>query len=466
VRSAENHSCNCRRSSKEMHLTSLHPLAHETSARPAVINGAPTGGNTQHQTIAIVGLGYVGLPTALAFADAAPGTDVIGIDIDADRLQQIERGHVDLIPADIARLDRVLASNSIELTDDSAALQRADAVIICVPTPVDKHLTPDLRALKSACEAAVYNARVGQTLVLTSTSYIGTTDDLLITPLNSRGLTVGRDVFVAFSPERIDPGNTTMTQDMVPRVIGGATAECVRRASALIERIAPTVHAVSSPAAAEFSKLFENTYRAVNITLVNEMADVARRFDLDIMEVVDAAATKPYGFSAFYPGPGIGGHCIPCDPHYLLWHLRGERGTAPLVETAMSRSAARPGQVVTRAVEVLADEGKSLRGARVAVIGVTYKPDVQDVRESPALEILAELIECGARVQFHDMRIPEIELQNGVRLRSQPLEAIQGCDLAIAHTLHADTDLAWMATLPAVLDTTYRLQALPNRHTL
>jgi UDP-N-acetyl-D-glucosamine dehydrogenase len=446
-------------------LTSLHP-SPITVAAPLVTTTNSAFPALAQQTVAIVGLGYVGLPTALAFADESKDLSVIGIDISTDRIQHIQQGHVDLIPADIARLDRVLASSAMELTTDSTAIERADVVIICVPTPVDKHLTPDLGALKSACAATVRHARHGQTIVITSTSYIGTTEDLLINPLRERNLRAGSDVFVAFSPERIDPGNTTVTQDMVPRVVGGATPDCTKRAAAVIGRIAPVVHVVSSPAAAEFSKLFENTYRAVNIALVNEMADVARRFDLDIMEVVGAAATKPYGFSAFYPGPGIGGHCIPCDPHYLLWHLRGERGSAPLVETAMARTAARPGQVVSRTVEVLAQMGRSIAGAHIAIIGVSYKPDVQDVRESPALEIIDELLAAGAHVQFHDTHIPILQLGSGERLESQPLDALQDVDLAIAHTIHADTNLDRLASFSAVLDTTYRLGSLPNRHTL
>jgi UDP-N-acetyl-D-glucosamine dehydrogenase len=438
-------------------LTSLQPLPpHVAAVTPFVTT----------QTVAIVGLGYVGLPTALAFADNDAPTRVLGVDISAERLESIRSGHVDLIPADVARLDRVLAADVLELTNDDEVLARADAVIICVPTPVDRHLTPDLRALRNACASAVHHARPGQTIILTSTSYIGTTEELLVEPLRQRGLRIGDDVYVAFSPERIDPGNTTMTQEKVPRVVGGVTLDCTQRAASFIEQIAPVVHVVTSPGTAEFAKLFENTYRAVNIALVNEMADVARTFDLDIMEVIAAAATKPYGFSAFYPGPGIGGHCIPCDPHYLLWHLRAERGTAPLVETAMSRSAARPGQVVTRALEVLASQGKAMQGARVLLVGVTYKPDVQDVRESPALEILSELRERRAHVAFQDALIAELTLEDGTRLQSEPIASAEGWDLVILHTSHTDTDLSWLSGARAVLDTTYRLNAAANRFAL
>jgi UDP-N-acetyl-D-glucosamine dehydrogenase len=445
-------------------LTTSEPLAvpatdsvRITRVDPALAWSTPS----DVKSVAIVGLGYVGLPTALAFADNK--IDVIGVDINQERLQDIRNGRADLIPADIARLDRVLADDAISLTDDISAMTAADAVIVCVPTPVDRHLTPDLRALRAACAAVVQHARAGQLLVLTSTSYIGTTEDLLVAPLKARGLKVGTDVHVAFSPERIDPGNVTMTQEKVPRVVGGVTLDCTERAGKVISLVAPVVHLVSSPKVAEFAKLFENTYRAVNIALANEMADVARKLDLDIMEVITAAETKPYGFSAFYPGPGIGGHCIPCDPHYLLWHLRAERGEAPLVETAMARSAARPGQVVTRAGEALADNGKAISGARVLVVGVTYKPDVQDVRESPALEIIEGLVNRGAQVGFHDPMVNELELENGHVLKAVSADNLEEWDLAIVHTLHTGVDLGWLATLPTVLDATYRLRTLANR---
>jgi nucleotide sugar dehydrogenase len=446
----------------------LQPLSPSPLSSPVVDirTMAPTDRSVAIRSVAIVGLGYVGLPTALAFADADEPIDVIGLDVSDQRLQSIRDGQVDLIPADIARLDRVLAGNGMELTRDSARLRAADAVIICVPTPVDRHLTPDLRALRSACDTVVQHARDGQTIVLTSTSYVGTTNDLLVEPLRDRALRIGSEIFVAFSPERIDPGNTTMTQEMVPRVVGGVTPECARRTAALLQRIAPAAHVVSSPSVAEFSKLFENTYRAVNIALVNEMADVARTLDLDITEVISAAATKPYGFSAFHPGPGIGGQCIPCDPHYLLWHLRAERGTAPLVEVAMSRSAARPGQVVTRALEVLADGGKSISDAKILVLGVTYKPDVRDVRESPALQILAELIERGADVAFHDALIDQVVLEDGTRLESQLLDGVEAYDLVIAHTLHGGESHEWLSKANSVLDATYRLGKLANSEAL
>lgn len=412
-------------------------------------------------SVAVVGLGYVGLPTALALVDT--GVQVTGIDISEERLGDIRSGRVDLIPADIARLDRVLADDGVTLTSDTAALTAADAVLICVPTPVDRHLTPDLEALRSACETVVAHARAGQVIILTSTSYIGTTEDLLAKPLRKKGMRIGVDVFVAFSPERIDPGNVTVTQEMVPRVVGGVTLDCTQYAGDVIKLVAPVVHLVTSPNAAEFAKLFENTYRAVNIALANEMADVAQKLDLDIMEVITAAETKPYGFSAFYPGPGIGGHCIPCDPHYLLWHLRAERGTAPLVETAMSRSAARPGRVVNRCVEALASQGKSIIGANVLVVGVAYKSNVQDLRESPALEILSELDARGANVAFQDSLIAEATLENGKVLKTQSTGDTDGWDLVIAHTLHSDVDYTWLADVPAVIDATYKLNTLKNR---
>jgi UDP-N-acetyl-D-glucosamine dehydrogenase len=440
-------------------VTSLQPVNS-----PAAVSTEKAQATT-FSAIAIVGLGYVGLPTALAYADTTD-VEVVGIDINLERLQNIKDGSVDLIPADIARLDRVLADSAMKLTDDISEMTKADGVLICVPTPVDRHLTPDLRALRGACRAVVEQARSGQTIVLTSTSYIGTTEDLLAQPLRDRGFRIGTDIFVAFSPERIDPGNTTVTQEMVPRVVGGVTLECTQRAAQIIEHVAPAVHLTTSPKVAEFAKLFENTYRAVNISLVNEMADVAHELDLDIMEVINAAATKPYGFSAFFPGPGIGGHCIPCDPHYLLWHLRAERSSAPVVEAAMAQSAARPGRVVSRSGEVLAAEGKAMEGAKVLVVGVAYKPDVQDVRESPALEILEGLAGRGAEIGFYDPLIGELTLEDGTTMKTHSPDDLENWDLAIVHTLHNAVDHDFLSQVPAVLDATYKLGFLSNRVTL
>lgn len=260
-----------------------------------------------------------------------------------------------------------------------------------MPTPVDRHLVPDLGALSAACASVVEHAVPGQLLMLTSTTYVGTTRDLLVEPLTARGFVVGEDIFVAFSPERIDPGNARHTQDTTPRVVGGTGRETTDRAAAVLARTAPSVHVLPSPEAAEMTKLWENTFRAVNIALANEFAENCRTLGIDPIPVIEAAATKPYGFMPFYPGPGVGGHCIPCDPHYLLWQLRAERTASPVIEAAMTAIAGRPGMVVRRVRELLGERGLATVGARVLVVGIAYKPGVADLRESPALEIIEEL---------------------------------------------------------------------------
>jgi UDP-N-acetyl-D-glucosamine dehydrogenase len=411
--------------------------------------------------VAIVGLGYVGLPTALAFHDA--GQRVLGIDVSAQRLADVQSGRVDLLPADHTRLAAALDSSACQFTADVHQLERAAAVIICVPTPVDRRLVPDLSALAGACAAVVALAVPGQTLVLTSTSYVGTTEDILAGPLRARGLRPGDDVFVAFSPERIDPANAEHPHIAVPRVVGGVTARCTEQALDVLGAYGAKLHPVSSAAAAELTKLLENTFRAVNIAFVNEIADVSRALGLDIREVIDAAATKPYGFMPFRPGPGVGGHCIPCDPHYLLWQLRGDRVSAPLTEQAMNAIAARPQRVVDRVREALSEIGLPLRAARVLVVGVAYKPDVTDVRESPAVEIIQRLERAGARVSYHDPLVRELRLPDGRALHSVPVPAVCESDLVLVHTLHRDLDPACFDDGRLVLDATYRLRGLTGQ---
>ena len=332
-----------------------------------------------------------------------------------------------------------------------------------MPTPVDEHLIPDLTILRRACASVVEHAVPGQTLILTSTTYVGSTTDLLIRPLAERGLMAGEHVAVAFSPERIDPGNNRHSHEAVARVVGGATRSCADKAADALAGYAHTVHQVSSTGAAEMTKLVENTFRAVNIALANELAEITGVLELDVMEVIDAAATKPYGFMPFYPGPGVGGHCIPCDPHYLLWQLRKQRICAPVIEQAMNGIAGRPRRVVERCREVLAESGQGVAGARVLVVGVAYKPNVEDVRESPAIEIIEELLELGAHVGYHDPLVPELELPGLGRLVSRPDPAAFGADLVVLHTAHAGLELDWVDGAAAVLDTTYRMTDLPRR---
>ena len=314
----------------------LTPVAVPATPPPAPARGARRGARRRPKTaepaLAILGLGYVGLPTGLAAA--AAGLPVVGVDTSRMRLRRIRAGTVDLVERDHARLREALDTGSLRMTDNPRAIALADVVMICVPTPVHEDHSPDLRALRAACETAVRHARAGQTLILTSTSYVGTTADLLAGPLAERGLTVGEDIHVAFSPERIDPGNVTHTQEDTPRVVGGATAACTEAAAEVLGRLTRRVHRVTSMEAAELTKLYENTFRAVNIAFAYEMADAAAHYGLDPIEVTEAAATKPYGFMPFYPGAGVGGHCIPCDPHYLL---------DPLQTAGRRRAADQPG---------------------------------------------------------------------------------------------------------------------------
>jgi nucleotide sugar dehydrogenase len=423
-------------------------------------NRAPAQDQVFTFDVAIVGLGYVGLPTALAIN--ASGRRVLGLDVSERRLTVIREQQADLLDSDKERLKTALLDPSFMLTSDLSLLAHAAAVVVCVPTPVDEYLVPDLGILRAACASVVEYAVPGQLLMLTSTTYVGTTRDLLAMPLAAKGLIPGRDVFVAFSPERINPGVDSFSHEDVPRVVGGITAACGEAAERLLSASTKRVHVVPSADAAEMTKLVENTFRAVNIALANEFAQICHELDMEVMDVIDAAATKPYGFMPFTPGPGVGGHCIPCDPHYLLWQLRKARITAPVIEQAMIGIAGRPHQVVEKARRILSDRNHGLAGAKVMVLGVAYKPDVEDLRESPALEIIAELIADGAEVAYSDPWCLTAPDGRGGTLISNPSPQLWEADLVILHTRHTDMDLDWLAGAPAVLDTTYRLPKADN----
>ena len=415
------------------------------------------------RSVGVVGLGYVGLPTAIALAES--GIAVLGCDISEARLAAIKAQRVDLLEGHLARLGRLLDTELFTLTSETSGLNAVDTVLICVPTPVDTHLVPDLTALWAACAAVVEAARPGQTIVLTSTTYVGCTQELLVEPLRQRGLIAGRDLFVAFSPERIDPGSPSHIPEHTPRVVGGVTEVCTAHAVQTLAKSAASVHTVSCPEVAELTKLLENTFRAVNIALANEFASIARELDIDVTEAICAAATKPYGFMPFYPGPGVGGHCIPCDPHYLLWQLKASKLPSPVIEAAMASIAARPHAVVSRAQEVLAEAGRALAGSSILIVGVAYKPAVADVRESPALQIIDELVRRGAEVSFTDVMVESVRTASGPILR-EPDPASGDWDLVIAHTLHPGADHSWLSAVPKVLDATYKLPQLAQRSVL
>jgi UDP-N-acetyl-D-glucosamine dehydrogenase len=414
--------------------------------------------------IAIVGMGYVGLPTALSFH--AAGRRVLGIDVSAERLAAIRDEQADLLDSDRVRLHDALTDGRFTLSSDPETLTSAECIIICVPTPVDAYLVPDLAILRKACASVVAHAVPGHLIVLTSTTYVGSTYDLLVAPLLERGLIPGTDVFIAFSPERIDPGNDQHAHEDVARVVGGVTPRCSEKAEKALASYARLVHRVSSPEAAEMTKLLENTFRAVNIAMINEFADASRTLRLDVMEVIRAASTKPYGFMPFTPGAGVGGHCIPCDPHYLLWQLRKEHTSTPLIDQAMKSIAARPHRVVERAREVLSQAGKPLNGSTVLLVGVSYKPDVEDVRESPALEIAEDLLAAGAELTYFDPYIPALRLHSGRILKSVVQPDVAAADLVVTHTLHSNLEPSFFTGAQLVLDATYRLSLGPNGETL
>jgi UDP-N-acetyl-D-glucosamine dehydrogenase len=412
--------------------------------------------------VAVVGLGYVGLPTALACH--AAGMSVIGVDVSRERVGEVLGGSPELLPADMRRLELARSdTDRFVIGMDAAALSHAACVLICVPTPIDERQTPNLAPLAKACEAVVAQAHAGQLLVLTSTTYVGCTRDLLVNPLAARGLMAGQQVHVCFAPERIDPANTSFALTDVPKVVGGVTEACSMAAVPFLGALAKRLHLVSSPEAAEMTKLLENTYRAVNITLANEFADVARTMSLNPIEVIEAAATKPYGFMPFYPGPGVGGHCIPCDPHYLLWQLREARLYPPVISAAMQGIATRPARIVQRAAEVLEMAGRPLRGARVLVVGVSYKPNIADTRESPAIEVIRGLRDRGARVSIYDPVAGSVRLDQQV-LHSVPCQPKRDeHDLVVVTCRHHGVGEAAIAEADLVLDATYSLPEAGNR---
>jgi UDP-N-acetyl-D-glucosamine dehydrogenase len=415
-------------------------------------------------TVAVLGMGYVGLPTSLALCEA--GFPVLGVDISQRRLSNIEAGAVDLLDRDRPRLTDALDSGRFALTADAAALEAVDAVIIAVPTPVDADFNPDLRALRGACASAVDHARAGQTLILTSTTYVGTTRDLLVEPLRLRGFTVGEDIHVAFAPERINPGDALWEQAAVPRVLGGFTPACTKAAIAILAATASKLHIVSSVETAEFTKLQENTFRAVNLALANELATAAGFYGVNPVEVIDAAATKPYGYLAHYPGPGVGGHCIPVDPYYLLAPLREAGIASPLVETAMGRVAGRPRLVADRALEIAACRGIAEEDARVLLVGAAYKPGVEDHRESPALQIATRLAERGAQVSYHDPLIAEVEVEGAGLLRNVERPHAADYDLVVVAVVHPGNSYEFLADAEHVLDATYKTPGGTVRHAL
>jgi len=389
--------------------------------------------------IGVIGLGYVGLPLAVSFA--REGCEVVGVDIDARKVQAIEDGQSYV--EDVSAADLAAVSERLHVGTRYAPLADVEAVLICVPTPLTRNREPDLGPLVEAGRALAGVLRAGQLVVLESTTYPGTTRERLMPLLEESGLSAGRDFHLAFSPERVDPGRTDFTMRTTPKLVGGLTPACASRARELYETVSDEIVEMSSPEAAELAKLLENVFRSVNIALVNELAMLTDRMGIDVWEVVDAAATKPYGFMRFEPGPGMGGHCLPVDPFYLAWRAREFDMPTEFVELAGKINQKMPYHCVAKAQRALNERGLAVKGARIAIIGVSYKPGVGDVRESPALKIIDLLRELGAEVGYHDPHVPELP---ELGLSSVELEqAIGDADLALIVTAHPSVDHAEIA---------------------
>ena len=387
----------------------------------------------------VIGLGYVGLPLAVELASA--GYRVVGFDVSSGVVSAINTGksHVQDVPSDV--LAPLVEAGKLEATREMARLGEVDVISICVPTPLSKTKDPDISYIMAAVDAVSQAVRSGQAIVLESTTYPGSTRELLVPRLQGRGFRVGEDVFVAFSPERVDPGNPVWQTRNTPKVVGGVTEACQRVVLALYEPVFDSLVPVSSPEAAELVKLLENTFRSINIGLVNEMAIVCDKLGVNVWEVIEAAATKPFGFMKFTPGPGLGGHCIPIDPHYLAWKMRGLDYRTRFIDVASEVNSEMPAFWVGKVAERLNQDAKSVRGSKVLVVGVAYKKDIDDVRESPAIDIIRLLQQQGAEVAYHDPFVPELREDN-VAARSVALSSDQvaSADCVVIVTDHSNLD--------------------------
>ena len=394
--------------------------------------------------IGILGLGYVGLPLAVVFAEA--GFDVVGIDPDTRKVDALTMGISYIHDVPTETVSRLVASGKLTATTDFAVLKEIDAVSICVPTPLRKTGDPDMSFILSASEQLAKYVHPGMVIVLESTTYPGTTRELMLPMLTEKsGLTVGEDLFICFSPERVDPGRLDWTTYNTPKVVGGVTLACGEVAAAWYGGAIKTVVPVSSAEAAEMTKLLENTFRMINIGLVNELAIMCERLNVDVWEVIDAAATKPFGFMKFTPGPGLGGHCIPIDPLYLSWKMKEMNYNAKFIELASEINTNMPRYVVSRILDAMNDRGKVLKGSKVLVLGVAYKPDIDDVRESPALDVIALLKKKGADVSYHDPYIAHFHHETeGWKMDSVPdlIASVRAADVVVIVTNHTLYDYA------------------------
>ena len=390
--------------------------------------------------IGIVGLGYVGLPLAVEFAHA--GFRVVGIDLDERKIRAVNAGTSYIEDVATSTLKPLVKEGRIRAQSTYEGCGKLDAILIAVPTPLRKTKDPDISYIVSSLDAIAPQVRPGQLIILESTTYPGTTEEVMRPVLEAGGLAVGKDIFLAFSPERVDPGNRVYQTKNTPKVVGGSTPWCTKAAALLYGQAIDHVHPVTSTQSAEMIKLLENTFRAVNIGLVNEIALMCEKLGLDVWEVIDGAATKPFGFMRFYPGPGIGGHCIPLDPHYLAWKLKTLNYSARFIELASEINGHMPEVVVRRAGSMLNEAKKSINGAKIFVLGVAYKKDTGDTRESPALDVIRLLQEEGAKVSFHDPYSTSIRGEDGRVERGSPLtpRTLSAADLVIIVTDHSAYD--------------------------
>ncbi len=408
---------------------------------------------TKKARVAVIGLGYVGLPLAMTFA--RKGFKVIGIDISEKRIKKIATGVSYISDVSDEKLRKLLRFKRFAVTNDFTAVRSADAVIICVPTPLRRKKTPDMSYIRSAVKKIKDNIRPGQIIALESTTYPGTTREILLPILESGGLTEGKDFYLAFSPERIDPGNKLYKTENTPKVIGGISAKSTEIAKLLYDEVIKSVIPVSSANAAEMVKLLENTFRIVNTALVNEIAILCDKFGLDIWEIIDAAKTKPYGYMAFYPGPGVGGHCIPVDPLYLSWKAKKHGFETKFINLASYVNEAMPEYIVKRIKKILSARKKKIQNARILIVGIAYKKDVKDLRESPAINIVHYLRRKKAKVSYYDPFFPYLNIR-GIEMEPVSMDAktLKKFDCTLLITDHTKLDYKFLArNSKAILDT-------------
>ena len=406
--------------------------------------------------VGIIGMGYVGLPLVLRFCEQ--GFRVLGFDVDNEKVASLKKGRSYIQTISSKRISQFVRGGQLDATDDFSRLRESDCILICVPTPLTEKMEPDLQYIERTAESIRKHLRKGQLVVLESTTYPGTTEELILPRLESTRLRVGKDFFLAYSPEREDPGNKDYSTGVIPKVVAGVTPSCKEAVVALYSQIIQKVIPVSSPRVAELTKLLENIYRSVNIALVNELKMLADRMDIDIWEVIAAASTKPFGFSPFYPGPGMGGHCIPIDPFYLSWKAREYDFTTRFIHLAGEINVHVHYYVVAKIQDALNQQGKSLKGAKVLILGVAYKKDVDDARESPALAIMELLQKKGAELLYHDPFIPKLPAfrKYHFKLKSSPLteKLLRHLDAAVVVTDHTQIDYRWVVKhTPLVIDT-------------